>query len=77
MIYHYLFCAATFVVIFVLFLVLSRTLGIISNYLTKMEYLVQSTAEQEKSELNSVRLVLEKAKKVQQAKKEAEDRLIK
>ena len=71
---HYLLAGATFILLFVMFLVIARTLNSIINLLVKLEYLVQKEYDLKKELLDVKRLIdeenREKAAEMQNEKKE-------
>lgn len=58
MVAHYLLAGTTLIVIFILFLVISRTLNNMINLLVKLEYLLQKELDL-KQEIMEVRLMME------------------
>jgi hypothetical protein len=58
---HYLLAGATFIVLFVMFLVVARTLNSIINMLIKLEYLVQKEYDLKKELMDVRRLMDEEA----------------
>ena len=72
---HYLLAGATLILLFVMFLVIARTLNSIINLLTKLEYLVQKEYDLKKELLDVQRLIneenREKAAETPGEKKEA------
>lgn len=58
MVAHYLLAGSTLIVIFILFLVISRTLNNMINLLVKLEYLLQKEIDF-KQEVREVRLMME------------------
>lgn len=71
---HYLLAGATFILLFVMFLVIARTLNSIINLLIKLEYLVQKEYDLKKELLDVKRLLddeaREKEAEMQSEKKE-------
>jgi hypothetical protein len=58
---HYLLAGATFIILFIMFLVVARTLNSIINMLVKLEYLVQKEYDLKKELLDVRRLMDEEA----------------
>jgi hypothetical protein len=58
MLAHYVLAGATLIVVFVMFLVIARTLNSIINQLVKLEYVIQKEFDL-KSELLEVRKLME------------------
>jgi SNF family Na+-dependent transporter len=58
MLAHYILAGAMFIAVFIMFLVIARTLNSIINLLTKLEYLVQKEYDLKK-ELVEVRKLME------------------
>ena len=59
---HYLLAGVTFILLFVMFLVVARTLNSIINLLIKLEYLVQKEYDLKKELLDVRRLIDEEAR---------------
>jgi hypothetical protein len=59
---HYALAGATFIALFVMFLVIARTLNTIINLLIKLEYLVQKEYDLKKELIEVRRLMDEEAK---------------
>jgi hypothetical protein len=72
MIYHYLFCGAAFLALFILFLVISRTLNNIINHLSKLEYVI--TREHEFVD-GQIRIAREMKERVEKERAREEERL--
>lgn len=62
MLAHYFLAGATFIALFVMFLVIARTLNNIINLLAKLEYLVQKEYDLKKELLEVRRLMDEEAR---------------
>ena len=67
MIAHYIVAGCAFVAMFILFLVLGRTLNNIVNHLTKLEYLIQKELDLQKEMLVIKRMLKEKDQENEQA----------
>jgi low affinity Fe/Cu permease len=59
---HYLLAGVTFILLFVMFLVVARTLNSIINLLIKLEYLIQKEYDLKKELLDVRRLIDEEAR---------------
>ena len=70
MIYHYIFCIAAFLALFILFLVISRTLNNIVNHLSKLEYIISREREFSAEQIRISREIKEKVDKERQREAE-------
>ena len=74
MIYHYVYSGVAFFMLFVFFLVISRTLNNIINHLTKLEYFILKGRELKEEEVDMLQaFIKEKERKEQWAKMEHEE----